>query len=97
LDDKKGEAMTEPTIETMTREVFEWLHPGAPWHAQVEYVSEKGRVLLLQEAMLIDGFGDYLSKLSRINYNQCLGAVIPVGYITDIDNEGLLLKAVYRW
>jgi hypothetical protein len=47
--------------------------------------------LVLEVMMPMEGFGDYLAYLCATNYNQCLGALVPVEYMRDKTGKFALL------
>jgi hypothetical protein len=47
--------------------------------------------LVLDVMMPMEGFGDYLAYLCATNYNQCLGALVPVEYMRDKTGKFALL------
>jgi hypothetical protein len=103
-DGREGEAMAEPTIETMNREVAERL--GIEWNEPTEWDCEcaackalissmnpdfttpVGRIQLLELMMKDKRCEVFLTKIALNGYELA-------NLITD--NTGKLLKAVWEW
>ncbi len=72
-------------------EIIEWqdIHP--------EYISRDGRVRLLQEMMAREDATEFFNSILVVAFRDTVPYAISIKYITDKNNEGLLLRAVYEF